>query len=210
MISSTKHFLADGGTENGRDQGDAKISGNRAARHPQRGLRAGHRSRRADHHDLVLELERRQKLTGNKGLITDVLKKRMNFDGFTVGDWNAHGQVEGCTNDNCPQAINAGLDMYMAPDSWRGLYENLVKQVKDGTVPMERLDDAVTRILRVKFRAGVFEAGPPSKRAARAATSRCWRRPNSARWRAMPCASRWCCSRTTAACCRSRLTNMCW
>ena len=54
--------------------------------------------------------------------------------------------------------------MYMAPDSWRGLYENLVKQVKDGTVPMERLDDAVTRILRVKFRAGLFEAGPPSKR----------------------------------------------
>ena len=97
--------------------------------------------------------------------MTDVLKKRMNFDGFTVGDWNAHGQVEGCTNDNCPQALNAGLDMYMAPDSWRGLYENLVKQVKDGTVPMERLDDAVTRILRVKFRAGVFEAGPPSKRA---------------------------------------------
>ena len=88
----------------------------------------------------------------------------MNFDGFTVGDWNAHGQVEGCTNDNCPQALNAGLDMYMAPDSWRGLYENLLKQVKDGTVPMERLDDAVTRILRVKFRAGVFEAGPPSKR----------------------------------------------
>jgi beta-glucosidase len=93
-----------------------------------------------------------------------VLKKRMNFDGFTVGDWNAHGQVEGCTNDNCPQAINAGLDMYMAPDSWKGLYENLVKQVKDGTVPMARLDDAVTRILRVKFRAGLFEAGPPSKR----------------------------------------------
>ena len=49
-----------------------------------------------------------------------MLKKRMNFDGFTVGDWNAHGQVEGCTNDNCPQALNAGLDMYMAPDSWRG------------------------------------------------------------------------------------------
>jgi beta-glucosidase len=104
------------------------------------------------------------KHTGNKGLITDVLKKRMNFDGFTVGDWNAHGQVEGCTTENCPQALNAGLDMYMAPDSWRGLYDNTLKQVKDGTIKMERLDDAVTRILRVKFRAGIFEAGPPSKR----------------------------------------------
>ena len=96
--------------------------------------------------------------------MTDVLKKRMNFDGFTVGDWNGHGQVAGCTNDNCPQALIAGLDMYMAPDSWKGLYENTLKQAKDGTIPMERLDDAVTRILRVKFRAGVFEAGPPSKR----------------------------------------------
>ncbi len=104
------------------------------------------------------------KLSGHKGLITDVLKKRMNFDGFTVGDWNSHGQVVGCTNDNCPQAFNAGMDMFMAPDSWKGLYENTLKQVKDGTIPMERLDDAVTRILRVKFRAGVFDGVKPSKR----------------------------------------------
>ena len=104
------------------------------------------------------------KHTGNKGLITDVLKKRMNFDGFTVGDWNAHGQVRAAPTTTARRRINAGLDMYMAPDSWRGLYDNTLKQVKDGTIPMERLDDAVTRILRVKFRAGLFEAGPPSKR----------------------------------------------
>jgi len=164
VISSTKHFLADGGTENGRDQGDAKI--------PETTLRDIHNAGyvpaiEAGVQTVMISFSSWNgvKLSGNKGLITDVLKKRMNFDGFTVGDWNSHGQVEGCTNDNCPQAINAGLDMYMAPDSWRGLYENLVKQVKDKTVPMERLDDAVTRILRVKFRAGVFEAGPPSKRA---------------------------------------------
>ncbi len=164
VISSTKHFLADGGTENGRDQGDAKI--------PETTLRDIHNAGyvpaiEAGVQTIMISFSSWNgvKHTGNKGLLTDVLKKRMNFDGFTVGDWNAHGQVEGCTNDNCPQALNAGLDMYMAPDSWRGLYENLVKQVKDGTVPMERLDDAVTRILRVKFRAGLFEAGPPSKRA---------------------------------------------
>jgi len=163
VISSTKHFLADGGTENGRDQGDAKI--------PETELRDIHNAGyvpaiEAGVQTVMISFSswNGKKLTGNKGLITDVLKKRMNFDGFTVGDWNAHGQVEGCTNDNCPQAINAGLDMYMAPDSWRGLYDNLVKQVKDGTVPMERLDDAVTRILRVKFRAGVFDGVAPSKR----------------------------------------------
>jgi beta-glucosidase len=54
--------------------------------------------------------------------------------------------------------------MFMAPDSWRGLYDNTLKQVKDGTISMERLDEAVTRILRVKFRAGVFDGVAPSKR----------------------------------------------
>jgi beta-glucosidase len=163
VISSTKHFLADGGTENGRDQGDAKI--------PETTLRDIHNAGyvpaiEAGVQTIMISFSSWNgvKHTGNKGLITDVLKKRMNFDGFTVGDWNAHGQVPGCTNDNCPQALNAGLDMYMAPDSWRGLFDNTLKQVKDGTVTMERLDDAVTRILRVKFRAGIFEAGPPSKR----------------------------------------------
>jgi len=163
VLSSTKHFLADGGTENGRDQGDAKI--------PETTLRDIHNAGyvpaiEAGVQTIMISFSswNGKKLTGNKGLITDVLKKRMNFDGFTVGDWNAHGQVEGCTNDSCPQALNAGLDMYMAPDSWRGLYDNTLKQVKDGTIPMERLDDAVTRILRVKFRAGIFDAGPPSKR----------------------------------------------
>jgi beta-glucosidase len=163
VISSTKHFLADGGTENGRDQGDAKI--------PETVLRDIHNAGyvpaiESGVQTIMISFSswNGMKHTGNKGLITDVLKKRMNFDGFTVGDWNAHGQVEGCTNDNCPQALNAGLDMYMAPDSWRGLYDNTLKQVKDGTIKMERLDDAVTRILRVKFRAGIFEAGLPSKR----------------------------------------------
>ncbi len=164
VLSSTKHFLADGGTENGRDQGDAKI--------PETELRDIHNAGyvpaiEAGVQTIMISFSSWNgvKHTGNKGLITDVLKKRMNFDGFTVGDWNAHGQVPGCTNDNCPQALNAGLDMYMAPDSWRGLYDNTLKQVKDGTIPMSRLDDAVTRILRVKFRFGLFDAGPPSKRA---------------------------------------------
>ncbi len=163
VISSTKHFLADGGTENGRDQGDAKI--------PETELRDIHNAGyvpaiEAGVQTIMISFSswNGKKLTGNGGLMTDVLKKRMNFDGFTVGDWNAHGQVEGCTNDSCPQAFNAGLDMFMAPDSWRGLYDNTLKQVKDGTIPMERLDEAVTRILRVKFRAGVFDGVAPSKR----------------------------------------------
>jgi beta-glucosidase len=163
VLSSTKHYLADGGTENGRDQGDSKAT--------ETELRDIHNAGYVPAIEngvqtimISFSSWQGQKLSGHKGLITDVLKKRMNFDGFTVGDWNGHGQVTGCTNDNCPQAFNAGMDMFMAPDSWKGLYHNTLKQVKDGTISMERLDEAVTRILRVKFRAGVFDGLKPSKR----------------------------------------------
>jgi len=105
-----------------------------------------------------------KKLTGHKGLLTDVLKGQMGFDGFIVGDWNAHGQLDSCTNTDCPEALHAGLDMFMAPDSWKGLFDTTLKQAQDGEIDLARLDDAVRRILRVKLRAGLFEAGKPSTR----------------------------------------------
>ena len=164
VIASTKHFLADGGTLDGRDQGDARIS--------EAQLRDVHGA------PYVPALEQGVatimvsfsgwngvKNTGNKSLLTDLLKEHMGFDGFLVSDWNAHGQVAGCTNASCPQTINAGLDMVMAPDSWKAMWTSLVAQAKDGTVPMARIDDAVARILRVKMRLGLFEAGKPSSRA---------------------------------------------
>ena len=106
-----------------------------------------------------------RKITGHKGLLTGVLKERMNFDGFLIGDWNAHGQIEGCTVTDCPDALHAGLHMYMAPDSWKGLFDSLLLQAETGELNLERLDDAVRRILRVKVRSGLFEAGKPSERA---------------------------------------------
>lgn len=163
VLASTKHFLADGGTFGGQDQGDAKI--------PETTLRDIHGTPYVSAIDAGVQTVMAsfsswngEKVTGHKGLLTDVLKKRMGFGGFIVSDWNAHGQVAGCTNASCSRAINAGLDMYMAPDSWKPIWENLVKQVKSGEVPMARLDDAVGNILRVKLRAGLFEAGKPSSR----------------------------------------------
>ncbi len=82
-----------------------------------------------------------------------------------VGDWNGHGQVQSCTTTDCPATINAGLDMAMAPDSWKGFYESTLAAVKAGKIGQARLDEAVARILRVKFRLGLFEAGKPSTRA---------------------------------------------
>jgi beta-glucosidase len=163
ILASTKHFLADGGTKNGVDQGDAQISEEELR--DIHGLPYGPAIENGVATVMVsFSSWQGKKMTGNKSLVTDVLKKRMGFGGFTVSDWNAHGQVEGCTNDSCPQALMAGIDMYMAPDSWKPIYEDLLKRAKAGEIPMARIDEAVANILRVKFRLGVFTAGKPSSR----------------------------------------------
>jgi beta-glucosidase len=106
-----------------------------------------------------------ERMHGNQYLLTDILKNHMGFDGLVVGDWNGHEFVSGCTKDNCAQAFNAGVDIFMVPDDWKQLYENTLAQAKSGVISQARLDDAVRRILRVKMRAGLFEAGAPSTHA---------------------------------------------
>jgi beta-glucosidase len=101
---------------------------------------------------------------GNKSLLSDVLKDRMGFGGVIITDWNGHAQIPGCRPDNCPAVIQRGVDMIMIPDRWKELYANLLKQAQDGTIAMARLDDAVTRVLRMKMHQGLFEAGRPSAR----------------------------------------------
>lgn len=163
VISSAKHFLADGATEKGVDQGDALVSEKELYEVHAAGyysaLPAGVQTVMAS-----FSSWQGRKLHGDKELLTDVLKGQLGFNGFIVGDWNGHGQVPGCTNTDCAQSLNAGLDMYMAPDSWKGLYESTMKHVKNGTIPMSRLDDAVRRILRVKIASGIFTKGAPSTR----------------------------------------------
>ena len=161
VVASAKHFLGDGGTVDGKDQGDARVSeavlsGVHAAGY-RTAIGAGVQSVMAS-----FSSWNGVRMHGNRALLTDVLKQRMDFQGLLVSDWNAHGQLAGCTPTDCPAAFNAGLDMLMAPDSWRGLYDNTLREVKAGTIPAARLDDAVARILRVKIRAGLFDAGKPS------------------------------------------------
>jgi beta-glucosidase len=163
VISSVKHFLGDGGT-GGHDQGDTRVS--------ETVLRdvhaAGYMSALPAGALTVMpsfSSWNGEKMTGNKSLLTGVLKERWGFQGFTIGDWNAHGQVTGCTNEDCAPAINAGLDMFMySGPKWEELYANTLREAKDGTIPAARLDDAVRRILRVKVIAGTFDAGRPSSR----------------------------------------------
>lgn len=163
VISTAKHFVGDGGTRNGVDQGDAQITEEelRDIHLPgyETAIASGAQSVMAS-----FSSWQGQSMHGQKELLTDVLKGRMNFQGFVIGDWNGHALIPDCTATDCPQSLNAGLDMYMAPESWKGLYESTLRHLNSGVIPMERLDDAVRRILRVKINSGLFEKAKPSER----------------------------------------------
>ncbi len=164
VIATVKHFIGDGGTDGGDDQGN-NLSSERElfdihAQGYVGGLSAGAQTVMASFNSW-----HGVKNHGNKYLLTDVLKTRLGFDGLVVGDWNGHGQIEGCSNQNCSQTINAGLDIVMVPtDAWKPLYQNIIAQVKNGEISIERINDAVSRILRVKMRAGLFTKPSPANR----------------------------------------------
>lgn len=164
VLATVKHYLADGGTLHGDDQGNAVISEEELRDIHSPGfagaIEAGVQSAMAS-----FSSWNGAKMHGNRYLLTDVLKERMGLDGFIIGDWNGHGQVPGCTNASCSVSFNAGLDVFMVVEEWKDLWHNTLAQVRSGEIPMERLDDAVRRVLRVKLRAGLFDRGRPSKRA---------------------------------------------
>lgn len=162
VIATAKHFIGDGAT-GGVDQGDAAIDEETLVRVHNAGYPA---AIAAGVQTVMVSFSSWQgrKLHGHRALLTDVLKGRMGFDGIVVGDWNGHGQVPGCNAERCAAAIEAGVDMLMAPDSWRALFDNTVTQARSGELSRARLDDAVRRILRVKLRAGLFTRGKPSSR----------------------------------------------
>lgn len=163
VIATSKHFVGDGGTLDGRDQGETIASETELRDVHAAGyittLETGVQSVMAS-----FSSWEGRKMHGREDMLTDILKQRWNFDGMVVGDWNGHGQIEGCTPEDCPDAVNAGLDLYMAPDSWKKLYESTLAHARAGRIGQARLDDAVRRILRVKLRAGLFDKPKPSER----------------------------------------------
>ncbi len=163
IIATAKHYIGDGGTNHGIDRGNNKSSEQDLfVTHGQgyvTALQAGVQTVMASYNSW-----QGVKMHGQRHLLTDVLKNRMGFDGIVVSDWDGVDEVQGCAKDRCAQAINAGIDMIMVPDLWKAFLQNTVSQVRAGDIPMARIDDAVTRILRVKLRAGLFEKGRPSSR----------------------------------------------
>ena len=164
LAATAKHFIGDGGTQQGIDQGDVNLSLDSLLRDHGAGYLAaidnGVYSVMASFNSWKGE-----KVHGNHEILTETLKERLGFDGVLVSDWNGIGQVKGCTNSSCPQAINAGLDMVMVPELWYEFLQNTVSQVESGVILESRIDDAVTRILRMKFKLGLFDRIKPSERA---------------------------------------------
>lgn len=170
VLGTAKHFIGDGGTEGGRDQGVNPSSEAEMINLHGQGyygaLAAGAQTVMVSFNSWTnAELGINEgKLHGSDRALNGILKGKMGFDGLVVSDWNGIGQVEGCTNASCARAINAGIDVVMVPNDWKAFIQNTIAQVESGEIAMSRIDDAVTRILRVKLRSGVFDAPKPSAR----------------------------------------------
>jgi beta-glucosidase len=166
VLATAKHYLGDGGTFHGVDQGETRTSEANLYRTHAAGyygaLKANVQTVMVSYSSFTDTATGKSwgKMHGNEHLIDDVLKKRLGFDGLVVSDWNGVEQVPGCTKFHCPQAINAGIDLIMVPDDWKAFIPATIEDVRAGRIPMSRIDDAVTRIIRVKLRSGLFDASP--------------------------------------------------
>jgi beta-glucosidase len=159
VLATAKHYIGDGGTTNGTDQGDTQISESelRAIHLPpfQAAVQRGVGS-------VMISFSSWNgvKSHGNKYLITDLLKGELGFTGFVVSDWAGIDQLDGqkgFTQAEVVQSINAGLDMIMVPNDWKTFLGYLRTAVQAGQIPMSRIDDANRRILTKKFELGLFE-----------------------------------------------------
>ncbi|MFI0454601.1 glycoside hydrolase family 3 protein [Actinomadura sp. 6N118] len=159
VMATAKHYIGDGGTDDGDDQGDTRLS--------EAELRVLHlppflAALRLGVGSIMISLSAWNgvKVHGHRYLITDVLKNELGFTGIVVSDWNGLDEIFGrdeFTGEEVRAAINAGIDMVMVPERWRQFIDVLREEVKAGRVPMSRIDDANRRILTKKFEQGLFE-----------------------------------------------------
>ncbi|MGI5241567.1 glycoside hydrolase family 3 N-terminal domain-containing protein [Dactylosporangium sp. CA-139066] len=159
VLATAKHYVGDGGTTGGVDQGDTQLS--------EADLRAIHlppfqEAVRRNVASVMVSFSswNGQKMHGNDYLINGVLKGELGFNGFVVSDWNGIDQIEGgegFTASEVRRAVNAGIDMVMVPTEWKSFITTLRGEVQAGRVTTARIDDAVRRILTKKFEYGLFE-----------------------------------------------------
>jgi beta-glucosidase len=167
VLATAKHFIGDGATGFGDDQGYAEGEEQALLRMHLPGyisaLNVGVQTVMASYSSW-----NGIHAHANARLMNELLKGQLGFDGFIVSDWQAISHMPGCSLDNCPEAVNAGVDLFMIPNApdWKTFHANVVAQVKAGVINPARIDDAVRRILRVKMRQGLFTRPSPAQRAA--------------------------------------------
>lgn len=163
VIACAKHFVGDGGTTGGRDQGDTVLPEDEFSRVHMApygpALEAGVLTVMASFNSWNGE-----KCHGHRYLLTDVLKGRLGFDGFVISDWDGVDQLSDDSRTAIARAANAGIDMFMVSLEWRRVLDDLTALAREGVIPMARIDDAVRRILTVKARYGLFERPRPAAR----------------------------------------------
>jgi beta-glucosidase len=162
VLACAKHFIGDGGTENGKDQGNDVCD---EATLRKLFLPPYAAAVKAGAGSIMVSYSswNGKKMHANKYLLTDVLKGELGFKGFLVSDWAAIDQISKDYKTDVEASINAGLDMVMVPyapaekNSYVEFINDLKEQVNEGKVPQSRIDDAVRRILRVKFQMGLWD-----------------------------------------------------
>ena len=162
VLASAKHFVGDGGTTDGVDQGntvcDEATLRNVFLPPYVAAIKAGVGSIMVSYSSW-----NGMKMHGNKHLLTDVLKGELGFKGFLISDWAAIDQLSPDYKSDVAVSINAGLDMIMIPygpgqsNNYIEFIGDLKELVGEGKVPQSRIDDAVSRILRIKFQMGLFQ-----------------------------------------------------
>ena len=164
ILATAKHFVADGGTSLGRDRGDATLTDAE--------LRSVHLPPYTAALESGVDVEvimasyssvNGVKMHQQSALLQDLLKQEMGFRGFIVSDWEAIHELPGSLDERVALAVNSGIDMIMEPMKYQSLAFALQRQVAQGAISKERLNEAVLRILKVKLRAGFFE-GTASQR----------------------------------------------
>jgi len=160
VAATAKHFVGDGGTTHGIDENNTVIS--------YKGLVDIHMkayfsavARGVSTIMVSYSSWNGEKMHANRFLLTDVLKGQLGFKGFLISDWEGLDRITTPYDANYTYSvftgIHAGIDMVMVPFDYEGFASNLTKEINIGNIPMSRIDDAVSRILRVKFEMGLFE-----------------------------------------------------
>ncbi|MDC0601409.1 glycoside hydrolase family 3 protein [Aliiglaciecola sp.] len=163
VLACAKHWVGDGGTLNGIDQGDAVIDWNELEKNH---IFPYYEAINAGAMTIMVSFSswNGEKCHANKFLLNDTLKQKMQFDGFLLSDMQGIDYLADDFYLAVAQGVNAGIDMFMVPGNWQKFIEHLTNHVELGTVPLERINDAVKRILSVKIASGLFDKPAPSER----------------------------------------------